>query len=96
MLWDPKKSVFVSRDVIFNEESMLQEKSKTEDKVQGGTSNSSADSQSEEFEFLDDLNKLVGSDENSSDSYGDMQKATQGQQVQLRLLRQLDSFSTTN
>ena len=33
-LWDPeKKSFFVSRDVVFDEESMLKEKSKTEDKA---------------------------------------------------------------
>jgi len=41
-LWDPKKrSAFTSRDVIFDEESMLREKSKTEDKRQGGASDSS-------------------------------------------------------
>ena len=34
-LWDPeKKSAFTSIDVVFDEDSMLREKSKTEDKAQ--------------------------------------------------------------
>jgi len=38
-LWDPKtRSDFTTRDVIFNEESMLEDKSNTEDKEQGGAS----------------------------------------------------------
>jgi len=42
-LWDPeKKSAFTSRDVIFNENSILREKLETEDKAQGGTSDSLA------------------------------------------------------
>ena len=50
--WDlEKKSAFVSRDVIFDEELMLQEKSKMEDNVQGETLDSLTDSQSKEFEF---------------------------------------------
>ena len=61
-----KKSAFVSRDVVFDEESMSQENSKTEDKSQVGASDSSADSQRKEFEFSDDLNKYVGLDEDSS------------------------------
>ena len=44
-LRDAKKSAFVSKDVIFDEDSMLQTKSKTEDEAQGGVSDSSADSQ---------------------------------------------------
>jgi len=60
MLWGPEKnSAFVSRDVIFDEGSMVQEKSKTEDKAQGGVSDSSLDSQSKEFELSDDPNKSV-------------------------------------
>ena len=40
-LWDPeKRSAFTSRDVIFDEDSMLREKSETEDKAQGGVSDS--------------------------------------------------------
>jgi len=50
---------------------MLQEKSKTEDKAKGGASDSSADSQSKEFKFSDDLNELVGSNEDFSNSDGD-------------------------
>jgi len=46
----------------------LQEKSKTEDKVQAGVSDSSTDSQRKEFEFSDDPNKPVRSDEDFSDS----------------------------
>ena len=57
-----KKSVFVSKDMVFDEESILQEKSKTEDKAQGEASDNSADSQSKKFEFSDDPNKPVGSD----------------------------------
>ena len=50
MLWDPRqKSGFISRDVIFNEDSILQAKSKTEDKTQGGALDSSTDSQIDEF-----------------------------------------------
>jgi len=42
-LWDPeKKSAFTSRDVIFDEDSMLREKSGTENKAQDGVSDSSA------------------------------------------------------
>jgi len=80
MLWDPeKKSAFVSRDAVFDEESMLQEKSNTNDKMQAGASDSSANSQRKEFEFSDAPNKHVGSDEDFSDSDGDMQEATQEQ-----------------
>jgi len=73
-------SVFVSRDVIFYDDLMLLAKSKTENKAQGEASDSSVDSQREEFEFSDDSNKSVGSDE-------DRQEATQEQHVQLRPLR---------
>ena len=67
MLWgSEKKSAFVSRDAVFDEESMLQEKSNTNDKMQAGASDSSANSQRKEFEFSDDLNKYVGLDEDSS------------------------------
>ena len=38
-LWDPeRRSVFTNRDVVFDEESMLQEKSEMVDKAQGGAS----------------------------------------------------------
>ena len=36
-LWDPEKmSTFTSRDVVFDEDSMLRGKSEKEDKAQGG------------------------------------------------------------
>jgi len=72
---------------------MLQEKSKTEDKAQGGSTNNLVDSLSKEFEFLDDPNKPVGSNEDSSNSDGDKQEATQEQHVQPRLLRRFDRVS---
>jgi len=50
---------------------MLQVKSKTEDKAQGGVSDSSTDFQIEEFEFSGDSNKPIGSDEDSLVSNGD-------------------------
>jgi len=56
--WDPKKrSAFTSRDVIFDEESMLQEKSEMEDKAQGGASDSSEDTQEKKVEFLESPKK---------------------------------------
>jgi len=76
-LWDPEKNtVFVIRYVVFDENSMLQVKSKTENKAQGGASDSSTDSQREEFEFSDEPIKPVGLDEDSSISNGDRQEAT--------------------
>ena len=60
-LWDPEiRSAFISRDVVFYEDSMLQAKSKTEDKVQSRASYSSANSEREEFELSNDSNKHVG------------------------------------
>ena len=38
-------SAFTSRDVVFDEEAMLQDKSETKDKAQGGASDSSTDTQ---------------------------------------------------
>ena len=41
-LGDPeKRSIFTSRDVVFDEDSILREKSEKEDKAQGGASDSS-------------------------------------------------------
>jgi len=63
-LWDPeKRSVFTSRDVVFDEESMLREKSETEDKAQGGASDSSTDTQEKEVEFSDSPKRPEGSEE---------------------------------
>jgi len=97
MLWDQeKKSAFISRDAVFDEDSMLQVRSKMEDMTQGEASNSSANSQKEEFEFSDDPIKPVGSDENSSVSNEDRQEATQEQHVQPIVEAVRQSSSTTN
>jgi len=51
-LWDPEiRNAITSRVVVFNKESMLQEKSETEDKAQGGASNNLADTQKKRVEF---------------------------------------------
>ena len=72
-LWDPKKkSSFTSRDVVFDEDSMLREKLKTENKAQGGASDSSTtDTQKKGVEFSDSTKRPEGSEEDSSDSAGD-------------------------
>ena len=71
--------------MVFDEESMLQEKSEMEDKAQGGASDSSAaDTQEKKVEFSNIPKRLEGSKEDSSDSDGDEQEVTQ---EQLRLLR---------
>ena len=48
--------------MVFDEDSMLQAKSKTEDKAQSRASYSSANSEREEFELSNDSNKPVRSD----------------------------------
>jgi len=70
--------------VVFDEESMLQERSETEDNAQGGVPDSSTDSHVKEVEFSDGPKKPDGSDEDPSKSDGDEQEATQQQH---RLLR---------
>jgi len=51
-LWNLEKmNAFISRDVVFDEESMLQDKSDTEDKAQGRAPDSSADTQEKRLEF---------------------------------------------
>ena len=76
-LWDPEtRSAFTSRDVIFDEESMLQEKSETKDKAQGGASDSSADTQKKGVEFSESPKRPDGSDEDSLDSDRDEHEAT--------------------
>ena len=57
-------SAFTSRDV-FDGESMLQERSKTKDKAQDGTPDSSVGSQTKEVELLDGPKKPDWSDKNS-------------------------------
>ena len=60
-LWDPeKRSVFTSRDVVFDEESMLREKSEMKDKVQGGASDSLADTQKKKLGSQRALKGLKG------------------------------------
>ena len=60
-LWVPKtRSAFTTRDVIFDEESMLQERSETKDKSQGGAPDSSADTQVKGIEFSDCSKSLMG------------------------------------
>jgi len=70
--------------VVFDEESMLREKLKTEGKAQGGASDSSADTQKKEVEFSESPKRPERSEEDSSDSDGDEQEATK---EQLRPLR---------
>ena len=48
MLWDPEtRSAFVSRDVVFDEDTVMQGGSKMEDKVRGGVPDVPVDSQVE-------------------------------------------------
>ena len=71
-LWDPeKRSAFISRDVVFDENSMLREKSEMEDKLQGGALDSSADTQEKGVEFSDSPKRPEGSEEEFLDSDGD-------------------------
>ena len=62
--------------MIFDEESMLQEKSEMKDKVQGRSSNSSAETQKKKIEFSEIPKKPEGLEEDSSNSDGDEQEAT--------------------
>jgi len=65
---------------VFDEDSMLREKSEMEDKAQGGASDSSAaDTQEKRIEFSDSPKRPEGSEDDSSDSDGDKQEATQEQ-----------------
>jgi len=58
--------------VVFDEDSILQEKSETEDKAQGGASNSSApDTQKKGVEFSDSPKRPEGLGKDSSDSNED-------------------------
>jgi len=54
---------------------MLQKKPETEDKAQGGVSDSSADTQKKEVEFSENPKRPERSEEGSSDSDGDEQEA---------------------
>ena len=62
--------------MVFNEDSLLREKSEMEDKTQGGPSDSLAvDTQKKEVKFSDSPKRPEGSEEDSSDSDGDKQEA---------------------
>jgi len=79
-LWDPEtRSAFNSRDVVFDEESMLQG-SKTDVKSQDGAPVSSADSQTESVEFSEISDTSV----ENSETGGDIDEATQEQPRPLR------------
>ena len=55
-----EKSTFSCKDVILDEEFMLQEKSEMEDKAQGGASDSLADTQEKELSSQRALKVLMG------------------------------------
>ena len=57
----------------------MQDKSETEDKTQGGASDSSTDTQEKGVEFSKNPKRPDGSEEDSLDSDGDEQEATQEQ-----------------
>ena len=63
--------------MIFDKELILWEKLETEDKAQGGASDSSADTQEKGVKFLESPKRPEGSEEDSSDLHGDKQEATQ-------------------
>ena len=70
--------------MIFDEESMLQERSETKDKAQGGDPDSSVDPKVKRVEFPNSPKKPDGSNEDSSDSDRDEQEATHEQPRPLR------------
>jgi len=70
--------------VVFDEESMLQKKSETEDKVQGEAPDSSADIQKKGVEFSKNPKRPDGSDKDSSYSDGNEYETTQEQPKLLR------------
>ena len=77
-LWDPEtRSVFTSRDVVFDEESMLQEKLEI-------ATDRLADTQEKRVEFSKSPKRPDVIEEDSSDLDGDEQKATKEQPRPLR------------
>ena len=81
--------------MVFDEESMLQEKSETEDKAHGGVSDSSSDTQKKRVKFSESPKRPVGSNEDSSDSDEDKYEATQKQRRPLRRSVRVTVPSTT-
>ena len=67
---------FINRNVIFDEESMLQDKSEPKDKAQGGASDSSANTQNKGVEFSESPKRLEGLEEDPSNSDGDNKEVT--------------------
>jgi len=63
--------------VVYDEESTLQEKSEMENKAQGGAPDSSTDTQEKGVKFSKNPKRHDELEENSSDSDGDEQEATQ-------------------
>jgi len=60
-LWNPeRRSAFTNRDVIFDEKSMLREKSEMKDKAQGGASDNSTDTQEKKLSSQRALKGLKG------------------------------------
>jgi len=60
-LWVPEtRSAFTSKDVVFNDESMLQDKSEKKNKAQGGASDSLTDTQKRELSSQKVLKDLTG------------------------------------
>jgi len=70
--------------MVFDEESILREKSDTEDRAQSGALDSSVDTHEKEVEFSKIPKWPEGSKEDSSDPDGDKQEATQEQSRPLR------------
>ena len=60
-------SAFITRDVVFDEESMLHENSEMKNKTHGGAPDSSADTQEKGVEFSESPKRPEGSHKNSSD-----------------------------
>jgi len=70
--------------VVFDEESMLQDKSDMKDKAQGGALDNSVDTQEKRVEFSENPKRSDGSNKDSSDSNADEQEATQEKHKSLR------------
>ena len=71
--------------MVFDEKSMLHEKSKIEYKAQSGAPNSLADTQEKEVELSENPKRPDGSEDNSSDSDGDERRLLKSQPRPLRL-----------
>jgi len=72
--------------VVFDKKSMLREKSETENKAQGGASDSSTNAPEKGVEFSESPKRPEGSEEDSSNPDGDNQETTQEQPRPLRRL----------